>query len=369
MKKLILLLTIAGTMWFSACGSDSSKEAKELLQRILNLVGIPQSIVVNICQDENKNGFCESAELQAKVTIDSRDDIDQVWSKITEDVKNRYFLETYNPSIPLLLELRDSTTVFYDAGAFTLSFDGLEKKQNEKELSILESMIDAEYLTTEDVQNARVMSDVDKFYEMLLRDLEININKLREVGLTATQTMNANIKEMATELLSNGIRDLVPNAMNACNGDETCINNVLNPLSTELLITDAEAEAIKQEQDSSNSNESNNGDTQEIAGIKWLKTEPDGYFTWQEANEWCSSQGYRLPHLQELTAVWDANGGQISPEGFKKDTFYWALEEGNGEHEAHLACAMDYDCSETTDENERRWRDDFNGHPKCVIDN
>ncbi|HIO95995.1 MAG TPA: hypothetical protein EYG67_04165 [Campylobacterales bacterium] len=40
------------------------------------------------------------------------------------------------------------------------------------------------------------------------------------------------------------------------------------------------------------------------------------------------TQGYRLPHMNELIAVWNANGGQVSPEGFEKNGIYWALEEG-----------------------------------------
>ncbi len=94
----------------------------------------------------------------------------------------------------------------------------------------------------------------------------------------------------------------------------------------------------------------------------WFEEEPDGYFSWFEANKWCEDKGYRLPYMSELITVWNANGGQKSPSGFKKDTFYWAIEEvSDGQHKG---CAMDYDCS--TDDG-FGWSDNSFGHPKCVM--
>ena len=66
--------------------------------------------------------------------------------------------------------------------------------------------------------------------------------------------------------------------------------------------------------------------------------------------------------MSELIAVWDASGGQISPNGFQKDTFYWAIEECTVGTDCHKGCAMDWDCSTGG-----AWLDDSNGHPKCVL--
>lgn len=102
------------------------------------------------------------------------------------------------------------------------------------------------------------------------------------------------------------------------------------------------------------------------SNIVWLDTEPDGYFHWQEASDWCTNQGYRLPYMSELMEAWTAGGGVPSPTGFGKDTFYWSLDAGN-ESGTHKGCAMDYDCS--TDDG-FGWTDTGgNGHPKCVIAN
>ncbi|MFK5975521.1 MAG: hypothetical protein QM493_03330 [Sulfurovum sp.] len=100
--------------------------------------------------------------------------------------------------------------------------------------------------------------------------------------------------------------------------------------------------------------------TQTIGNINFLELEPDGYFSWSEANSWCSERGYRLPTMDELIASWEEGGSTISPTGFKKDTFYWASNSENSV--SHQACAMDYDCSKAG-----AWGDDSNGHPKCVV--
>ena len=102
-------------------------------------------------------------------------------------------------------------------------------------------------------------------------------------------------------------------------------------------------------------------ETQTIAGIEWLTEEPDGYFSWQEANKWCQDRSTRLPRMDELIAVWNASGQVISPFGFKKDTFYWSSEVADVAN-SHLGCAMDYDCSVAG-----VWEDNSIGHPKCVV--
>lgn len=118
---------------------------------------------------------------------------------------------------------------------------------------------------------------------------------------------------------------------------------------------------------SNSSSTTTDGDYQTIAGIKFLTEEPDGYFGWEDAKEWCEDKGGRLPHKSELLAVWNDNGGQPSPYGFQKDTFYWAMEEADCGYESdtgcHHACAMDAWCSE-----DASWPDDSYGHPKCVME-
>ena len=100
--------------------------------------------------------------------------------------------------------------------------------------------------------------------------------------------------------------------------------------------------------------------TQTIGNINFLELEPDGYFSWSEANAWCVDRGYRLPTMEELIASWVASGSNASPTGFEKDTFYWASDSASATE--HKGCPMDVDCSE-----ESTIPDSGYGHPKCVV--
>jgi len=241
MKKRFWILTLVGIILLSGCGS--SKEAKVLQQKIISLVGIPQDIVTNICQDDNSNGICELTELQAKITFDPKDTKNSIFSKLTLTSEGRYLLETYDPSKALLLELKDRKSRHYKE-SFTLPFNGLTAKEENKDLSILQSMIDKEFLAIENVSSAKVMKNVGDFYKILLADLEENMKILTLKGLSVKEAVLGNINEMAQELISNGIENTIPAKMNACNGDQVCVNAVLNRLSIELVLTDEEADAI-----------------------------------------------------------------------------------------------------------------------------
>ena len=104
-------------------------------------------------------------------------------------------------------------------------------------------------------------------------------------------------------------------------------------------------------------------DTKEVIGnITFLEYEPEGYFSWGEADTFCKERGYRLPTMDELIYVWNNNGGKLSPQGFEKDTFYWSSEILTPGTNYFQGCAMDYDCSKADS-----WESGSNGHPKCVV--
>ena len=90
---------------------------------------------------------------------------------------------------------------------------------------------------------------------MLLSDLEININTLRRRGLGKKETIIANIKEMAEELIENNISKELPNRINACDLDEECIDKELNSISQELIITESEADKIYKSIETEDNNE------------------------------------------------------------------------------------------------------------------
>ena len=243
MKKFLWILGIISMLVLANCGGDSSQKAKELLSRILNIVGIPYDIIVNICQDDNGNGICESTELQAKLTINKGDTIDDIWEKVTISADGKYLLEHHDPTKNIIMEIKDTNNVTHNNGEFALIYN-----PTSTELSILQNMIDAGHLTTDDVKAVREMDNVDKFYKVLLKDFETNLNVLGDKGLSSARAVLANSKEIAEELISNGIVEELPKKINGCDGNQSCIDEELKNLSEELVIDENETESIKQEQ-------------------------------------------------------------------------------------------------------------------------
>jgi len=269
MKKIVYVLSTITIATFVSCGGGggkNSKEAKELLRKILYLVGIPREIVVNICQNSNRNSVCESSELQAKITITKKDTLDSILSKIMAIEDGKYLLETYDSTKPLLLILQDRAIVKYDNGKFFLHFDGLSKEQKEKELSIFESAIDAKYLTPQNVEkirNLKYKETQDRFYKMLLKAFEENLNTLRDrlaqpdvspqsstlskdenYNILAEQAIRDDLIEISQVLIKNGVENRLPNRLNNCNNNLECVDKILDEVYKKIKITPQRAEEI-----------------------------------------------------------------------------------------------------------------------------
>jgi len=233
-KYIKWILTTIFFIFLISCEKSSTK-GKELLERILQIIGIPHDIIVNVCQDSNQNSFCDKIELQQKmvVTIDKGQII---WEKITRGGQDgEYILETKDDTIPILLELQDTNRVYYNDGKFTLSFSGLEGEER-KELSVLQSMIDKDYLSKKSANSVRNLGNPyaqDKFYEYLFEGFERNLNTLAEQEIQATEAVDKNINEMATRLIDSNITQELPLRIAECTDNE-CIDRELNVL-TEIL--------------------------------------------------------------------------------------------------------------------------------------
>jgi len=249
-KKFTWLLSLVALLSFNNCGGGSKEEAKELLQRLLQLVGIPYSIVVNICQDDNSNGFCESTESQVKITVNKGDSAKAIFHKITETSEGKYLLETYDPTKPILLELQDAGKIDFNDGKFTLNFNGFKSKDDNstKELSILESMVDANAITVTEADKFRTLSNPDaqdKFYETLLSTLTTNINTLQTYNLGTQIAVEVTIQEMGSDIKTNQAQ---ADAINNCENNQTCEEEENTKVYDVLIIDEDRAKTLQDEE-------------------------------------------------------------------------------------------------------------------------
>jgi len=300
---------------FTSCGGGGSEEAKELLEKILQFVGIPPQVIVNVCQDSNRDGICGGGELFTKVVINKGDSLDDILEKISVTPDGRYFLQTFNPELPIIVELQDNTgKVNFDNGKFTLSFNGFKTKKDDnetKEVSILESMVDANALSKDVADKFKTLTNSEaqkKYYTTLFDDLEININTLRVYDLDRKTAVTATIKEMADETITNQEQ---ANRINSCENNQSCMDSEIKKISDELIITDEEASEIKAQYG------------------KWVKPsrsdcESGGTYNkyndnecsanWENANSICSAIGGVLPSHETLGAVVTDCGGDFITE-------------------------------------------------------
>ncbi len=346
-KKIFIILNIILLLSFTSCGGgeSSSKEAKELLQKILQFVGIPQEIVVNICQDSNKDGICGNGELFTKIIIKKDELIDNILEKISLTADGRYFLETYNPEFPILVELQDTSKIDYDNGKFTLNFNGFKTRKNDnesKEISILESMIDNNTLNKDIANKFRTLQNQeaqDKYYVMLLDTLENNINTLREKGLDSKTAVKASIKEMGDETKDNqGQADNI----NRCEDNQTCIDNEIKKTADKLIITQEESSQIIEQNNNPTPTPLSMTDGKEVQYGKWIKpsknicennggiynnTINDCQANWENANTICNASNSELPTIDTLKQVIIDCGGNPESDDSENKSYQSCYKE------------------------------------------
>ena len=214
-----------------------------------------------------------------------------------------------------------------------------------------------------------------------MKDLESNINTLREKGLTATEAMSGNIKEMAQELIDNNVTKELPDRINAC-VDSACVDKEIEGLSDELIITEEEATEIKaKEQSNPESNSTSPEATPTpIAGAEvqygqWVKPSQSvcknsggEYNKYGNNNCWvnrensktiCSTSGDELPTIETLRAVVTDCGGDPFDDS-----------ENDRNNESYQACykkigfTSSYTCWSSTvraDSNTWSWTMHFGG--------
>jgi len=220
MRRFFLVLIGAMVLNFTGCGK-SSDEAKELLLKLLQLVGIPQSIVVNICQDTNKDGICNLYEPTATLAIDKGDSAEKILEKFVSSTNGRYILENYNPELEILMEIADDGR-FNTGRKVTLPFKPKPiVKDTPQELSILQSLIDNDFLEVQDyneiVKEPKARNVID---QILLENIFQNQLILEENNLTVVNATNQNLEFIAEGLRELNVTELVEN-LNECEKNTT----------------------------------------------------------------------------------------------------------------------------------------------------
>jgi len=240
MKKLFLVLIGVTLLNFTGCGS-TSKEAKELLQKLLQLVGIPQSIVVNICQDANKDGICNLNEPTATIAIAKGDTAEKILEKFEVSENGRYILEHYDPTLEILMEIADDGR--YNTGKHvTLPFTPKPIiKDTPQELSILQSLADNGFLEEQEYQELREAPKARNVIDqILLENVFQNQQILEEHNITVSLATDKNLEFMADGLRELNVTELVDDLNN-------CENNTSQDCRDVVIAADDRTEINKQD--------------------------------------------------------------------------------------------------------------------------
>jgi hypothetical protein len=339
LKKLLISLQFIFVISLTNCGRESSKEAKELLNQILQFIGIPYSIIVNVCQDANSDGICGAKELFTKLIINKSEMIDNIWKKIEVSAEGQYFLENINPNLPILVELQDVANVHQDEGKFTLPFNSLtnQEQNGTKEVSILESMVDADALKKIEADRFRTLNNTEaqnKYYATLLNGLESNINILRTNELDSKKSVITSIKEMANVIKVNPER---ADAINRCDNNQTCVDEEIKKISNALIITEDKLIEITGKKEvnydkwtkPSQSNCENNGGVYNRDGDNNCRA------NWENSNSICNTMGDKLPDIERLRKIITDCGG--IPHTWGEDD-YKSKNNKNIANKSYQAC-------------------------------
>ncbi|CAA6802528.1 MAG: Chitinase, partial [uncultured Sulfurovum sp.] len=219
MRKMFLKLSIILVLGLMGC--KSSDEGKELLTQLLQVVGIPYNMVVNICQDNNSNGICNIGEVKATLKIEQGDTSEDIWEKFLLSTNGQYILENYDPTKDILMEINDDG-LFSSEKNVTIPYPPkILNEEESQELSILQALKDKNFLTNiehqEIVDNPKVRTVVDN---ILLENIFYNQTVLEEVNLTATNATLKNLEYMADGLQELNVTQLIEN-LNNCEQNQT----------------------------------------------------------------------------------------------------------------------------------------------------
>ena len=245
MKKFIWLFSLLAIVSVTSC-KKSSDEAKELLDRILMVIGIPHNILVNICQDDNDNGLCDTGEFHLKLTIQKDSTAKDILKKLQLNPDGSYLLKYHDPTKNIIMEMQDREHLAYNSGKFSFFYNPMTR-----ELSFLQALVDSGYLSQESILSAQEMNNRPALDNVLLTSFFYNQNLLMansssKSSLSFSIAMAKNFKYIAKTLKELDIRNQLPQKIDACEGEQVCIDKILEPTILRLEINDSELKGIIQ---------------------------------------------------------------------------------------------------------------------------
>ena len=240
MKKLMLLLSLFVIFALTSC-KKSSEEGKAKQEKILKVRGIPHNIVLNICQDNNANGFCDSVDINAKITIARGDTAKDILEKVQLSSDGAYLLTHYDPTKNIIMEMQDSENLKYNGGKFSFFYNPMTR-----ELSLLQALVDSGYLTQESILSAQEMDSRASLDGILLESFFYNQNLLMSNELSFPVAMGSNFEYIADALKELDISASLSAKIDACKGEQLCMDKILNPITLRLEIDNEEVTKIVQ---------------------------------------------------------------------------------------------------------------------------
>jgi len=240
MKKFLFMIGIVIIFIFTGCGSSkSSDEGKALLKHSLQLLGIPPEIVVNICQDDNNNGSCDVGELQANINVNQNDSIAQMWEKVKFDTGGRYILENYDPTKNIIMEIDGKKSAEYNNVDLSLKY-----KADTEELSVLQAVVDADFLNEEDVTKFKALENRENIDRAIFNGLTKNQTLLEEQNLSTKTALSINLEEIAKGLIQLDVSKELPEQLEQCGNSDSCIEELINNTTKEIELTEDEAREL-----------------------------------------------------------------------------------------------------------------------------
>jgi len=240
MKNFIWLLGLLVIVGFTGC-KKSSEEGKARQDKILKVVGIPHNIILNICQDNNDNGFCDSVDINAKIIIARNDTLKEIWKKVQLSPDGSYLLKHHDPSKNIIMEMQDREHLAYNSGKFSFFYNPMTR-----ELSLLQALVDSGYLTQDSIFDAQEMDNRVALDRVLLTSFFYNQNLLMSNNLSLSVAMGDNFQYIANALKELDISNSLPLLIDECRGEEICVNKILEPTMLRLEIDESEVDRIVQ---------------------------------------------------------------------------------------------------------------------------